>query len=94
VVEGPAQVVVARGVRQVQDGDDARLPDDEPGVGRAVHEDRGLVTDAGGVASHPAVVAREFGSRRRRHVDAHAGDQDGRPRPRQRRDVGTVEILA
>ena len=39
----------------------AGLPDDEPGLGRALHEDLGLVTDAGGVASHPAVVAREFG---------------------------------
>ena len=46
----------------------------------------GLVTDAGGAASHPAVVAREFAHPgRRRHVDRHAGDQDGRPRARQRR---------
>ena len=47
----------------------------------------GLVTDAGGMASHPAVVAREFGAPgRRRHLERDAAHQDGRPHPRQRRD--------
>ena len=40
VIEGPARyVVLARRVRPGRAGRHPRLPDDEPGVGRAVHED-------------------------------------------------------
>ena len=52
------------GVRPGAGRRDPRLPDDEPRLGRAVHEDRRARHRRGGVASHPAVVAREFGSRR------------------------------
>jgi pyruvate,water dikinase len=62
VVEGTARVVMTVDqFDEVRDGGHPGLPDDEPGLGRALHEDRRLVTDTGGVTSHPAVLSREFG---------------------------------
>ncbi len=47
----------------------------------------GLVTDAGGVAAHPAVVSREFGHPGRgRHVARHRAHPHRRPGARQRLD--------
>ena len=63
VVEGTARVVDSpEQFDQVQKGELLDLQDDEPGLGRALHEDR-RSRDGLGAAHfpHPAVVSREFG---------------------------------
>ena len=94
VVEGTARLVGSLDeFDQVQDGRDPRLPDDEPGMGRAVHEDRRARHRCRGVASHPAVVAREFGTPGgRRHLRRDAADPTG-DRVRVNGATGVVEVL-
>ncbi len=87
VVEGPARIVESlEDFDTVQNGDVLVCKMTNPAWVVLFTKIAGLVTDAGGVASHPAVVAREFAHPGGgRHLDRHAGDQDGRPRARQRR---------
>ena len=76
---------LARRVRPGPGRRDPRLPHDEPGLGRAVHEDhrardrggrRGLAPGRGGArVRHPG---------RGRHDERRRADRDGRPRARER----------
>ena len=81
-------------VRRGPAGRHPRVPDDQPGLAGAVRPKiAALVTDAGGVDGHPAVLAREY------EIPAVVGtsvataaDQDRRPDPgrRQRRRRSTI----
>ncbi len=62
VVEGPARVVTSlEQFDQVQEGDILVCRMTNPAWVVLFTKIKGLVTDAGGTVSHPAVVAREFG---------------------------------
>ena len=88
VVEGVARSVASLDeFDQVQDGEILVCQMTNPAWVVLFTKIAGLVTDAGGMAAHPAVVAREFG------IPAVVGTSDAteriktrRPRPRQRRD--------
>src|SRR5712692_4109882 len=82
--------LLARRVRSGAEGGDPRLPDDEPGVGRPVHEDRR--SRHGRRRCRLASRRRRAGVRdpgRRRHLDRDRADQDGRPGSRQRHEWGS-----
>ena len=88
VVEGVASIVASLDeFDQVQQGEILVCQMTNPAWVVLFTKIAGLVTDAGGVAAHPAVVAREFG------IPAVVGTsvatrahQDRRPHPRERRD--------
>jgi pyruvate,water dikinase len=95
VVEGPARVVDRlEDFDSVQDGDVLVCKMTNPAWVVLFTKISGLVTDAGGVASHPAVVAREFA------IPAVVGTSTATQaiktgdRVRVNGAVGTVEILA
>jgi pyruvate,water dikinase len=95
VVEGPARVVERlEDFDSVQDGDVLVCKMTNPAWVVMFSKISGLVTDAGGVASHPAVVAREFA------IPAVVGTSTATQaiktgdRVRVNGAVGTVEILA
>ena len=84
--ERPARVV-ARAVRRGARRRDPRLPDDEPGLGRPLHEDRRARHGRrrrGGASGRG--LARVRPPRRRRHVGRHRAHQHRRPGARQRLD--------
>ena len=95
VVEGPARVVLSpEEFDSVQKGEVAICRMTSPAWVVLFTKISGLVTDAGGMASHPAVVSREFG------IPAVVGTSDATrrirtgDRVRVNGSLGRVEILA
>jgi phosphohistidine swiveling domain-containing protein len=95
VIEGTARVVMSLDdADQVEDGEVLVCRMTNPAWVVLFTKITGLVTEAGGAVSHPAVVAREFG------IPAVVGTSDGTQRIRSGDRVrvngttGTVEILA
>jgi phosphohistidine swiveling domain-containing protein len=95
VIEGTARVVMSlEDADQVEDGDVLVCRMTNPAWVVLFTKVGGLVTDAGGTSSHPAVVSREFG------IPAVVGTSDGTQRIKSGDRVrvngatGTVEILA
>jgi phosphohistidine swiveling domain-containing protein len=95
VVEGPARYVASLDeFDQVQDGEILVCRMTNPAWVVLFTKISGLVTDAGGAVSHPAVVAREFG------IPAVVGTTNGGERiktgdrVRVNGSTGVVEILA
>lgn len=62
VVEGAARVVLdVAQIAEVQEGEILVAPITSPSWATVFHKVRGVVTDLGGISSHAAIVAREFG---------------------------------
>jgi len=89
VVEGTARYVASlEQFDEVQDGDILVCRMTNPAWVVLFTKIRGLVTEAGGTISHPAVVAREFG------IPAVVGTTNAGDRIRVNGTTGVVEILA
>ena len=93
VVEGPARYVTSLDeFDQVQDGEILVCRMTNPAWVVLFTKITGLVTEAGGAVSHPAVVARVRHPGGGRHHERGRADRHRRPRARER-STGVVEIL-